>query len=340
MRNPARTRRYRSGGLGPVRGAELRRRLRWWLRACRGLAAVILTVVIAGLLLSFWTPAAYLVALDLGPANGPGPSDRLSVLLERELERLDADEVTVVADATGDGVGPGACATGTVTARFRLPRGAASAFFGTLPVLSEQAGAPLCGWGYRQEHDVRTVRTLAVASGMPIVALVLALLVLRGAIPTGRPMSGILPGIGPALRLGTATGALCLLLAFSVVPAMVRLGVPMDTFGELRIAGPEELLWFAVLMVLCAPLVEEYAFRLRFLDAARRAVGPGIALVLSASAFAAFHVPGTFGTFTVYWAIGMVLGVLWMRSRSLLACCTAHATYNAALLAWSVGTLA
>ncbi|MBX3725380.1 MAG: CPBP family intramembrane metalloprotease [Xanthomonadales bacterium] len=336
MRIEAGAMRRKAGGRGRVSGAELRWRLHWWLKACRGLAAVIVSLLLSGLVMTSLGSAPYVVFIDLVPATGSAPVDRLSELVENELKRLGADEAIVVTSAPGDGVETGACGGTLLTARFHLSRGDASAFFRSLPALSERAGAPICGWGYRQETDILTLRTLAVASGMPIIALALAILLVRGGGSSRRRLIGTLPGVGPALWMGTQTGALCLLLPLLVVPAMVRLGVPVDTAGDVRTWGLEELAWLTVILVLCAPLVEEYAFRMRFLGAARKAVGPGSALVLSALAFAAFHLPGTIGMWSIYWAIGMVLGLLWLRSRSLLACCTAHASYNATLLAWSI----
>lgn len=296
-------------------------------------------LVLAGLVTSLLVPAPYVVFVELVPESGSAPVGRLSGLVERELERLRAGDVEVVASASSVEEVSRGCGATTLTARFELSRGSMSAFFRGIPGLSEQADAPICRTAYRQELDAGSLRTLVITSGMPIVALGLAILLLRGRASSRRSLIGTLPGVGSAVRLGTMTGALCLLLPLMLVQATARLGLPIDTIGDVRIAGPRELLWLAVLVVLCAPLVEEYAFRLRFLDAARKAVGPDFALMLSAVAFAAFHLPGTIATFSMYWALGIVLGVLWLRSRSLLACFTAHATYNAAVLVWTIPAL-
>lgn len=296
-------------------------------------------LLLVGLLTSSLARAPYVVFVELVPAPGSAPALRLSGFMERELQRLGADDIDLIADASSEDERARGCGAAMLTARFQASRGDLSAFLRSIPVLSEQSGAPICGMAYRQELGVRSLRTIAVASGMPIVALVLAVLLLRGPNASHRSLIGILPDVGPAVRLGTMTGVLCLVLPLMLVQATARSDLAIDTVGDVRIAGLQEVMWLGLLVVLCAPLVEEYAFRSRFLDAARKAVGPDLALILSATAFAVFHLPGTMATFSMYWVLGVVLGVLWLRSRSLLACFTAHATYNAAVFVWTIPAL-
>lgn len=296
-------------------------------------------LVLVGLVTTSLVQAPYAVFVELVPAPTSAPVERLSGLMERELERLRAKGVEVVAHAASAGADSRGCGATLIAARFQLPRGRMSGFFRGIAVLSEQADAPICGLAYRQELDARSLRALAITTGLPVVALVLAILLLRDRAPPRRPLTGTLPGIGTALRLGATAGVSCVLLALLLVWSSSHLGLPMDSIGAIHIGSLVEMAWLAVLVVFCAPLVEEYAFRLRFLDAARKAVGPGIALVLSAGAFAAFHLPGTLATLVLFWALGLVLGALWLRSRSLLACVIAHATYNAAVSAWTIRAL-
>lgn len=96
------------------------------------------------------------------------------------------------------------------------------------------------------------------------------------------------------------------------------------------------VIWVAVVLVVLAPLVEEYAFRFRFLEAARMAIGSAAALVISSILFSLFHFPESQAAFVFFFLMGLVMGTLWVRTRSLLAVWTAHSVHNALAMAVSV----
>lgn len=132
---------------------------------------------------------------------------------------------------------------------------------------------------------------------------------------------------------GMALGVSAIAIQIALFSMIVRAGLPIETGIDARFDASIKAYWIVLIVVFCAPLVEEYGFRVRFLDSARKAVGPALALLLSALAFSAFHTPGTVGSLIVGWAIGTVFGLIWLRTRSLLACWSAHATHNAIVLA-------
>jgi membrane protease YdiL (CAAX protease family) len=120
-------------------------------------------------------------------------------------------------------------------------------------------------------------------------------------------------------------------------------------FGEFTSAGAEVaeeirqaggtagVLVFALLLVIGAPIVEELAFRGLVFNSLRKA-GVGIAwtLVISSVAFAVIHFEPT--RMLVLLALGLVLGIVRWRTRSLLAPMITHAMINApAALVLTVG---
>ncbi len=93
-----------------------------------------------------------------------------------------------------------------------------------------------------------------------------------------------------------------------------------------------ELLWLAPLFVVCAPVVEEYVFRAWMLERFSRVMPAWLALVLTALAFAAVHVPQDAVPALELAVGGALLGLTWLWTRSWLACALAHGFYNGAVL--------
>ena len=56
------------------------------------------------------------------------------------------------------------------------------------------------------------------------------------------------------------------------------------------------------------------------------------ALFGSAEAFAGVHLPGTLFDWLNYLLVGLIFGLLWLRTRSLVGVVVTHALYNAILL--------
>lgn len=87
---------------------------------------------------------------------------------------------------------------------------------------------------------------------------------------------------------------------------------------------------------LIAPLSEELFFRGVLLQALwRRAGGPWRAIATSAALFAAIHFPQP-QTVLPLFTLGLILGYLRLRYRSLAACVLAHALFNARTIAIAV----
>lgn len=316
-------------------------RLRWWWRACRGLASVLGPALLLGMAGLLVAPTPYVVTLDLVATDEGAPPARLPSLLERELDGLAAAGTAVAAAASPGSVAtPGDCIASAVTARFTLPRGKASALFSRLPTIAAESGARLCGWGYRTEVDVYDLLGSAAGLGLPLVAIALVVLSFRDRRRLRMRLNGVHRRAAPALWLGAVAGVVCLLVQLSLASALAGLGIRTDPGSAFRPDGMASLLWLVLTAVVCAPLVEEVAFRAIFLDRARRAVGPFLALVVSALAFTAFHTPATTGSLFVMSTVGVLLGLLWLHTRSLLACWTAHAGHNAMVLGLVFGGFA
>ena len=86
-----------------------------------------------------------------------------------------------------------------------------------------------------------------------------------------------------------------------------------------------------VFSVLLAPLCEEIIFRAWLLEAWRKFVGPWLALVMSAVAFSLVHPMGLVANL-IFIIPGLLLGALWLKTRSLITCISTHALYNAFVL--------
>lgn len=96
------------------------------------------------------------------------------------------------------------------------------------------------------------------------------------------------------------------------------------------------ILWFVGLY---APFLEEVAFRGWLVPIATRAIGGTGAGLLSALAFAAVYLPGGVLMALAWLGIGLLLALLFLRTRSVAACVLAHGGCNALAVAvpWLAG---
>lgn len=99
-----------------------------------------------------------------------------------------------------------------------------------------------------------------------------------------------------------------------------------ESMAELRPTSP--LGWIAAVVVLCVvgPVGEELVFRGLLQRGAERIMGPRQAVLLAAALFAAVHLQPYFvaGLFVV----GLMVGLVYQRTQSLLACIYVHGLYN------------
>ena len=117
------------------------------------------------------------------------------------------------------------------------------------------------------------------------------------------------------------------LAAASAVSLVVRVA------GMRIIAEPAAV---AVLIVTIGPIVEESFFRGFLQPSIATIAGAVPALIVAALGFAAVHGPVTVLQFTCFTATGVAYGLLRLRSGSVAAPVVMHASYNLALLGFSL----
>lgn len=134
----------------------------------------------------------------------------------------------------------------------------------------------------------------------------------------------------PALAWGAAAAAVILFSGMAVHWLGQQAGMAAYVPSEL---SRDDLLLLAPMAILAAPLVEEYIFRAWLLERGARAIGAWPMLLWSSVVFTAVHLPQQPAEMLMLTTYGLGLGVLWLRTRSLLACFTAHALLNLISLA-------
>ena len=130
-----------------------------------------------------------------------------------------------------------------------------------------------------------------------------------------------------------AVGCWAFSLAYRV--AVLALGFPPPTgsgtdLAVLYGAGAAGIAATVVVVAIVGPLVEEAALRGIVLGAVRERFGAWAAVLASAVAFAVLH--GSVWSLVPFLVLGIVLGWLAVRSRSLWPAVIAHVLYNAVLV--------
>lgn len=100
----------------------------------------------------------------------------------------------------------------------------------------------------------------------------------------------------------------------------------VQSFRQLN--GMPQILIFVFFAVVFSPVVEELFFRGFLLTFLKNYTSPVMAIVLSAGVFAAAHV--SLGAFVPLWFLGIVLGVAYEHTGSLLVPMTIHGCFNLA----------
>ena len=145
-----------------------------------------------------------------------------------------------------------------------------------------------------------------------------------------RPRRDVVTGLGGFFVGAVLTWTVLTVGAWIVgTPRTMAAGAAAPGLGAMAVA--------VVMSVVIAPLLEETVYRgllqtslLSWLGAARRWAAVGLA----AAAFSVVHAPGASGVgLAGLFVLGLVLGVLYERTGSLLPCVVAHAGYNAATIA-------
>jgi membrane protease YdiL (CAAX protease family) len=187
----------------------------------------------------------------------------------------------------------------------------------------EVAGAPL----------------LAVVLGSQLATLVVLAAIVR---VRGRPLR-LLAGPERARAVHVATGlgigAGGVVLAYGLNALLLRWSGSTEPVEQLLLeelaAGATAVALAVVVAVVLAPITEEIAFRVLLLGALRRRVGEVPALVGSTLAFTVAHAEVAVSqplALVGLGALGLLLGVAYLRSGTVVVPIVAHATFNAVSL--------
>ncbi|MFN3974311.1 MAG: lysostaphin resistance A-like protein [Dehalococcoidia bacterium] len=188
---------------------------------------------------------------------------------------------------------------------------------------------------------VRAPSSLPLFLGITIFQEASLLLIALG-VARSRGVSWDTLGLRPPLRggyMGWAVLAPFAIFGFTLLYtlAVQRLGythlLPPPTPAALREAQGLEVLLVVGIVVVLAPLAEEVFFRGFLLTGLSHRFTPSGALVVSSALFAVLH--GAVGLMVPVFFAGLVLGLLYLRSGSLLVPWMAHALQNA--LAYAFG---
>ena len=185
--------------------------------------------------------------------------------------------------------------------------------------------------------------------GAPLLAVVLVTQLVAAAILLTIPARGrrgprLL--LGPVrarpghLGVGLAVGAVGLVLAYGVNALLLRLAGSTEPVEQLLLeeltAGSAAVVLAVLAAVVLAPLTEEIVFRVLLLGALRRRAGDVPALVGSTLAFTIAHAEVATSqplALVGLGGLGLLLGVSYLRTGTVVVPIVAHATFNAVSLA-------
>ncbi len=135
--------------------------------------------------------------------------------------------------------------------------------------------------------------------------------------------------LGLGLGLGSIAFAAGYLMLVEQIPFLREMRDEAPTMFDSARRNPKELAFIAVLVVIAAPLVEEYLFRGLLLAGLRRSVNSRWAIVLSAAIFAVVH-PAV--SFPAVFVLGLLTAWAMLRTGSLLPGIIAHGVHNGAVV--------
>ena len=132
--------------------------------------------------------------------------------------------------------------------------------------------------------------------------------------------------VGSAIGLAVFVRVLALVYSEVVISSGLKLqgqnADPLRYFAP----GPVGSLMLVIIVVLVAPLVEEIVFRGIVLASLRERWGDRAAILVSSLVFAALHL--NLFSFLPIFAVALVLGALFVRSRSLWVNIACHSAFN------------
>ncbi len=132
-----------------------------------------------------------------------------------------------------------------------------------------------------------------------------------------------------SIGLGAASGIVAALIGLAYTAAAQHFDLFQITADQkIHLSG--KTIWAYALVVMAAPLFEEFIFRGLIFGGLRRSLGVGASVLASAAVFACVHPP--FSMLPVF-ALGVCTALAYERSKSLLAPMVTHAVYNGAIIA-------
>jgi hypothetical protein len=141
------------------------------------------------------------------------------------------------------------------------------------------------------------------------------------------------PSIQQSVINGVGWGAMAALVAFLYLHALNlfpqwqvwKRDAELSSF----LTRSDKPVWICILLVVAAPLFEEFLFRGLIFQGLRRSTGPALAVLGSAAVFAIIHPP--IAILPVF-GLGLAAAISFQRSRLLLAPMITHAVYNASII--------
>jgi hypothetical protein len=138
--------------------------------------------------------------------------------------------------------------------------------------------------------------------------------------------------LGSALTWGVLCGAGAALLAILYLYAVRRLGLPDYERNGCVLDKEEADIWLVLLVVVAAPIFEEFIFRGLIFGGLARSMGLFASVAGSAGIFALVHPP--FSVIPAF-CLGAAAALAYARNGVLLSAMAAHAIYNAIVIAFS-----
>ncbi|MCX7557545.1 CPBP family intramembrane metalloprotease [Xanthomonadaceae bacterium JHOS43] len=177
--------------------------------------------------------------------------------------------------------------------------------------------------------------SVLLLSALALIILLFTWLSRRGRRPFWVNWADWQPRVGTmrALRLGTGYAMVALLVVTGLGAVAYLVGwVPeeppfLPTLDDWPVF---------VLASFIAPIFEEFVYRAWLLERLSRVMRDSTALLISTCAFAAIHFPAALFEWLNLFLVGLVYGLLWLRTRSMIAVCVAHGLYNGLLLALQI----
>lgn len=136
-------------------------------------------------------------------------------------------------------------------------------------------------------------------------------------------------GWAGALRWGILGGVAAIIVVVAMTWLLSMMGVEDDSASYWAEIADEQWLTLLLFALIAAPVYEEFFYRAWMMERLTRVVPAGLALLVSAFAFAAVHFPQSVMQGAQLLLAGLILGAIWWRFRSLITCVLAHAVWNA-----------